>query len=191
MVDGRRRVAENACNCKSPARKLALSAMCKHEMMAGEVWLPPRPCPLLLRRSTDVEVPAVMLSDAEVGTIDPRRDSAGIAELLVDVWADEDPYRTMEDPQADLRAEIERSLDAVSLGAVAVDAQGIYATVFVLSATSTAPTLTWLTVRREVRERGLATSLLGVVVAALCARGVGELESATSAANVARTCDGT
>jgi L-amino acid N-acyltransferase YncA len=42
----------------------------------------------------------------------------------------------------------------------------------------------WLTVRHDARERGLATALLRVVVETLSARGVGELASAASAANL-------
>jgi len=45
-----------------------------------------------------------------------------------------------------------------------------------------APMLMWLTVRRDARERGLATALLRVVVETLSARGVDELASGASAA---------
>ena len=48
-----------------------------------------------------------------------------------------------------------------------------------------APMLMWLTVRRDARERGLATALLRVVVETLSARGVDELASGASAANIA------
>lgn len=158
----------------------------KYEMIDGEVLLSPRPRPLLLRRRTDLAVPSASVGDAEIRIVDPRRDRTRIAKLLVDVWADEDPYRSLENPAAVLRAEIERSLDTLTLGVVAVDGRGICATVLVPpSSTSMVPTLAWLTVHSEARDRGLATALLGVVVDALSARGVRELESATSAANVA------
>jgi hypothetical protein len=82
----------------------------KYEMIDGEVLLSPRPRPLLLRRRTDLAVPAASVGDAEIRIVDPRRDRTRIAKLLVDVWADEDPYRSLENPAAVLRAEIERQL---------------------------------------------------------------------------------
>jgi GNAT superfamily N-acetyltransferase len=154
----------------------------KYEMVKGEAWLSPRPRPLLLRRSTSLEVPAVTLSGVEVRTIDARRDRPEIAKLLMDVWVDEDPYRSLEDPETLLQEQIERSLEDPGLGVIASGEQGVCAVVFVPP--TTAPALMWLTVRRDARERGLATALLRVVVETLSARGVDELASATSAANV-------
>ena len=43
--------------------------------------------------------------------------------------------------------------------------------------------LSWLTVARDARERGLATGLLALITTALRARGVSELASAASTAN--------
>jgi len=88
----------------------------KYEMVKGEAWLSSRPRPLRLRRSTSLEVPAVTLSGVEVRTIDARRDRSVIAKLLMDVWIEEDPYRSLEDPETLLQAEIERSLNEPSLG---------------------------------------------------------------------------
>jgi GNAT superfamily N-acetyltransferase len=156
----------------------------KYEMVDGEAWLSSRPRPLLLRRSTSLEVPAVTLSGVEVRTLDARRDRSEVAKLLMNVWVEEDPYRSLENPKTLLQAEIERSLNAASLGIVAVDAGTICAVVLVGTAAAGIPTLTWLTVRREARDRGLATALLRVVVETLSARGVEELASGTSAANV-------
>jgi GNAT superfamily N-acetyltransferase len=161
----------------------------KYEMVKGEAWLSSRPRPLRLRRSTNLEVPAVTLSGVEVRTIDARRDRAEIAKLLMDVWIEEDPYRSIEDPETLLQAEIERSLEDPGLGVVAVDEQGVCAVVLIgtddAGAAAGAPMLMWLTVRREARERGLATALLHVVVETLSARGVDELASGASAANIA------
>jgi GNAT superfamily N-acetyltransferase len=155
----------------------------KYEMVEGkEAWLSSRPRPLLLRRSTSLEVPAVTLSGVEVRTFDARRDRSEVAKLLMDVWVEEDPYRSLEDPKTLLQAEIQHSLENPGLDVIATDAQGVCAVVLVPS--TTAPALGWLTVRRDARERGLATALLDVVVQTLSARGVEELASGTSAANV-------
>jgi GNAT superfamily N-acetyltransferase len=101
----------------------------------------------------------------------------------MDVWVDEDPYRSLEDPEASLQAQIQRSLEDPGLGVIAIDEQGVCAVVLVPS--MAAPALMWLTVRRDARERGLATALLRVVVETLSARGVDELASAVSAPNIA------
>jgi GNAT superfamily N-acetyltransferase len=154
----------------------------KYEMVKGEAWLSSRPRPLMLRRSTNLAVPAVTLSGVEIRTIDARRDRSEIAKLLMDVWVDEDPYRSLEDPEATLQAQIQRSLEGPGLGVIAIDEQGVCAVVLVPS--TTAPALMWLTVRRDARERGLATALLRVVVQTLSAHGMDELASGTSAANV-------
>jgi GNAT superfamily N-acetyltransferase len=124
----------------------------------------------------------VTLGIVEIRTIDARHDRSEIAKLLMDVWMEEDPYRSLEDPEALLQAEIERSLEDPGLGVIAIDEQGACAVVLVPSTTD--PALMWLTVRRDARERGLATALLRVVVETLSARGVEELASGTSAANV-------
>jgi GNAT superfamily N-acetyltransferase len=154
----------------------------KYEMVKGEAWLSSRPRPLMLRRSTNLAVPAVTLSGVEIRTIDARRDRSEIAKLLMDVWVDEDPYRSLEDPKILLQSEIERSLEDPGLGVIAIDEQGVCAVVLMPS--TTAPALMWLTVRRDARERGLATALLRVVVQTLSAHGMDELASGTSAANV-------
>jgi GNAT superfamily N-acetyltransferase len=157
----------------------------KYELIEGEAWLSPRARPLLFGRSTSVAVPAVRLSGVEVRMLDAQRDRAEMIELIWDVWAEEDPYQSLEDPKTLLQAELERSLIAPNLGIVAVDAGRICAAVLVLTAAAGAPMLTWLTVRREARDRGLATALLRVVVETLSERGVEELASSTSAANMA------
>ncbi len=158
----------------------------KYELIEGEAWLSSRPRPLHLCRPTSLEVPAVTLSGVEVRTVDARRDRSEIAKLLMDVWVQEDPYRSLEDPETLLQAEIERSLNKPSLaGIVAVDAGTICAVVLVGTDDAGAPMLAWLTVRRDARERGLATALLRVVVQTLSARGVEELASGTSATNIA------
>jgi GNAT superfamily N-acetyltransferase len=154
----------------------------KYEVVKGEAWLSSRPRPLMLRRSTNLAVPAVTLSGVEIRTIDARRDRSEIAKLLMDVWVDEDPYRSLEDPKILLQSEIERSLEDPGLGVIAIDEQGVCAVVLMPS--TTAPALMWLTVRRDARERGLATALLRVVVQTLSAHGMDELASGTSAANV-------
>jgi predicted N-acetyltransferase YhbS len=94
-----------------------------------------------------------------------RRDRSEIAKLLMDVWIEEDPYRSLEDPETLLQAEIERSLNEPSLGVVAVDEGRICAVVLIgtddAGAAAGAPMLMWLTVRRDARDRGLATALGG------------------------------
>jgi GNAT superfamily N-acetyltransferase len=162
----------------------------KYELIEGEAWLSSRPRPLHLCRPTSLEVPAVTPSGVEVRTIDAGRDRSEIAKLLMDVWIEEDPYRSLEDPETLLQAEIERSLNEPSLaGIVAVDKGTICAVVLVgtdaAGVPGGAPMLMWLTVRRDARERGLATALLRVVVETLSARGVEELASGASAANIA------
>jgi GNAT superfamily N-acetyltransferase len=161
----------------------------KYELIEGEAWLSSRPRPLHLWRPTSLEVPAVTLSGVEVRAVDARRDRSEIAKLLMDVWVEEDPYRSIEDPESLLQAEIERSLNEPSLGIVAVDKGGICAVVLVpndaASGPASGPMLMWLTVRRDARERGLATALLRVVVETLSERGVDELASGTSATNIA------
>ncbi len=166
----------------------------KYELIEGEAWLSSRPRPLHLWRATSLEVPAVRLSGVEVRAVDAQRDRAEIAKLLMDVWVQEDPYCSLEDPESLLQAEIERSLNEPSLaGIVAVDKGAICAVVLVgtdptggpTGGPGDAPMLMWLSVRRDARERGLATALLGVVVEGLSERGVDELASGASAANIA------
>jgi GNAT superfamily N-acetyltransferase len=161
----------------------------KYEMVKGEALLSSRPRPLRFCRPTNLAVGAVTLNGAEVRMIDPRRDRSEIAELLMDVWVEEDPYRSLEDPETLLATEIERSLDdPPDLGVIAIDEQGVCAVVLVptdaAGAAASGPMLMWLTVRRDARDRGLATALLRVVVQTLSARGVDELASGTSAANI-------
>jgi hypothetical protein len=104
----------------------------KYEMVKGEAWLSSRPRPLHLCRSTSLEVQAVTLSGVEIRRLDAGRDRAEIAKLLMDVWVQEDPYRSLEDPESLLQAEIERSLNEPSLaGIVAVDKGTICAVVLV------------------------------------------------------------
>ena len=128
----------------------------KYEMVKGEAWLSSRPRPLLLCRSTSLAVPAVTLSGVEVRTTDARRDHSEISKLLMDVWVDEDPYRSLEDPEATLQPQIQRSLEDPGLGVIAIDAQGV-----------------------------CATALVPSMVQTLSTRGVDELASGTSAANIA------
>jgi L-amino acid N-acyltransferase YncA len=141
-----------------------------------------RPRPLHLCRPTSLAVGAVTLSGVEIRTLDARRDRTEMIDLIRDVWVEEDPYRSLEDPKTLLREQIQRSLEDPGLDVIAIDEQGICAAVFVPP--TSAPALMWLTVRRDARERGLATALLRVVVETLSARGVDELASAASAANV-------
>jgi GNAT superfamily N-acetyltransferase len=183
-----------ACDLMCPALRFPLPADLlrrlprhpdwKYERIDGEAWLSPRPRPLWLVRSTEAPVPAARPASVDVRLVDERRDRAAIVELLVEVWVDEDPYCCMDDPEGQLRAEIERSFDVCGLGVLGVDAQGVCAAVVVSPSDADAPTLAWLTVRRDVRDRGLATALLSVVTEALSADGIRTLTSATSAANV-------
>jgi GNAT superfamily N-acetyltransferase len=158
----------------------------KYELIEGEAWLSPRPRPLRFRRPTDVKVPAAPAHDADIRAAEATRDRAGIVALLMDVWVDEDPYRSFEEDvgEAELRREVERTVERPDglEGAVAIDTHGLCAGLLVTG--SSPPALAWLTVRRDVRGRGLATALLSVVADALAARGERELTSYASAANV-------
>ncbi|MCP9491005.1 MAG: GNAT family N-acetyltransferase [Solirubrobacteraceae bacterium MAG38_C4-C5] len=158
----------------------------KYELIDGEAVLSSRPRPLGFRRPTDMAVAAAPKHDAEVRAVEATRDRAGLVTLLLDVWSDEDPYRSFEEDvrEAELRRELERTVERPEEleGAVALDTHGLCAGLLVMG--SGPPALTWLSVRRDVRGRGLATALLSVVVDALAARGEPELGSYASAANV-------
>jgi hypothetical protein len=154
----------------------------RYELIDGAAFLSHRPRPLHLRRSTAVPVPETSL-DIEVRELDVVADRAAVATLLLQTWSEEDPYCTFEDPAEVLGPEIERGLDTAALGAVAVDPGAVCAVALVHRQQSGAPMLSWLTVAGPVRERGLATALLALIVAELRERGVGELASAASTAN--------
>lgn len=158
----------------------------RYELIEGEALLTPRPQPLGFRRSTDAALPAAPACEADVRAVETSGDRVGIIALLTEVWSDEDPYRSFEEDARDeeLRRVVERSVERPDEldGAVAVDGRGLCACALVTPAAP--PTLSWLTVRRDLRGRGLATALLGVVVDALAARGEPVLASFASAANV-------
>lgn len=155
----------------------------RYELLDGQAVLSPRPRPLLLRRGTDLPVPDVPI-DVEVRALDPRSDRTSVAALLLDVWLAEDPYRSLEDSAEILGPEVERGLNTAAFGAVAVESGSVCAVALVDHGRSGAPLLSWLSVARDARERGLATALLRLVSSELSARGVSELVSAASAANV-------
>jgi GNAT superfamily N-acetyltransferase len=111
-------------------------------------------------------------------------DRAAVAALLLDVWLNEDPYLSLTDPMELLSSEIERSLDTAEVGAVALDAYDVCAVALVHGGRCAVPMLTWLTVARTARERGLATALLARITDVLHQRGISELASAASAANM-------
>ena len=165
----------------------------KYERIGGQACLSYRPRPLEFRRATDLPVGPLADADVEIRMLDPERDRPYVARLLLEVWVQEAPYVTFEDPVARLEEEIARSLSSAELGAVAIDAQHLCAAVLapwrsligLHGPTDLIPTLEWLTVHEDSRDRGLATGLLGVVVDALAARGVRELASAASPTNLA------
>lgn len=158
----------------------------RYELIAGEAFLSPRPRPLGFLRPTEAAVPVALAHDAEVRAVETARDRAGLVALLLDVWADEDPYRSFEPDvrEAELRRELERSVEGPDRleGAVAVDTNGLCGCLLVTD--SSPPTLVWLSVRLDVRGRGLATAMLKVVVDGLATGGEPELASYASAANV-------
>jgi len=156
----------------------------RYERIDGEVWLSPRARPLHLRRLTALPVPQTRVN-AEVRELDVPSDRAAVAALLLDTWSDENPYRSLESPAEVLGPEVDRDLDTAELGvvAVAVDSGAICAVALVHGQRSGTPMLTWLTVTRDARERGLATGLLRLITTTLRARGISELASTTSAAN--------
>jgi ribosomal protein S18 acetylase RimI-like enzyme len=155
----------------------------RYELLNGDAVLTPRPRPLALCRPTALPVTHAR-PDVEVRALDVGSDRDAVAALLADTWSREDFYRSLDDPFETLRGEIERSLDNFRFGAVAVQLGVLRAVALVHGEQE--PTLTWLTVASDARERGLATGLLALITAGLHQRGVRELASATSAANTAR-----
>lgn len=158
----------------------------RYELVDGEAWLSPRPRPLGFVRSTAVPVPTAPTPGVEVRTVRTARDRAGVAALLVDLWSEEDPYRSFADDvrNAELQREVERAViapDALE-GAVCLDARGLCACVLVTG--SSPPALSWLSVHRDVRGRGLASAMLDIVLGAMARRGVRAVASYASAANV-------
>ena len=154
----------------------------KYEFLNGHAVLSPRPRPLALRRPTAVPVMRAR-PDIEVRALDVGSDRDAVAALLADTWSREDPYRSLDDPVETLRGEIEQSLDTAQFGAVAVQSGAVSAAALVHGEDT--PTLTWLTVAFDARERGLATGLLALITARLLKGGVRELASAASASNTA------
>ncbi len=69
----------------------------KYELIAGVALLSPRPRPLSFLRQTDRSVPSD--GGARARPVDDA-ERAGLAALLQAVWADEDPYRSL-DPARD------------------------------------------------------------------------------------------
>jgi GNAT superfamily N-acetyltransferase len=160
----------------------------KYEYVEGSAWLSPRARPLPLVRQMDIAVPATDIEGFDLRKLAPEGDRRAVASLLASVWAAEDPFCSFNDGQRErtLAAEIDRSLARCQLGAVALaDSGEVCGAVLAESRNDDLPTLTWLTVRRGARDRGLATALLGVVVDALVAAGATRLASAASVANVA------
>ena len=154
----------------------------KYEFLNGHAVLSPRPRPLALRRPTAAPVMHAR-PDMEVRALDVDADRDAVTALLADTWSRQDPYRSLDDPAETLRGEIEQSLNTVQFGAVAVHSGAVRAAALVHGEDT--PTLTWLTVAFDARERGLATGLLALITARLHQRGVRELASATSASNTA------
>jgi GNAT superfamily N-acetyltransferase len=154
----------------------------RYEFFDGQAVLSPRSRPLDLLRPTALPILEARL-DVEVRALDSRSDRPAVAALLFDVWRGEDPYRTLENPAEFLGSEVERGLDTAEFGAVALDSGAICAAALVHGGSSGVPTLSWLTVARDTRERGLATALLRLITTTLSARGTSELASAASGAN--------
>lgn len=155
-------------------------------MVRGEAYISPRPSPLVFRRATGEPVPSDGVPDMEIREIHFARDEGGLIDLVRQVWAERDPYRSAEKPEAIVEREFERSLETVDLGAVAVQAGRVCGLALVEGETwPRAPWLTWLSVAPPVRRQGVATALLAVVVDVLAGSCVAELASAASAGNPA------
>lgn len=161
----------------------------RYEMVRGEAYISPRPSPLVFRRATGEQVPSDGVSGMKIREINFARDEHGLVDLVRDVWAEQDPYRSADTPEAIIEHEFERSLETVDVGAVAVQSGRVCGMVLVEGESWTsAPWLTWLSVSPAIRRQGVATALLAVVVDVLAGCGVAELASATSAANPASLC---
>jgi GNAT superfamily N-acetyltransferase len=154
----------------------------RYEFFDGQAVLSHRSRPLHLLRPTALPIPEARL-DVEVRALDSRTDRPAVATLLFDVWLGEDPYCTLETAAELLGSEVDRGLDTAEFGAVAVDSGAVCAVALVHGGSSGVPALSWLTVAREARERGVATALLRLISTTLSARGTSELASAASAAN--------
>lgn len=159
----------------------------KYEPIEGAAWLPPRPKPLGFLRPTDLPVTGGLATgNVEIRALEPSTDLSGVERLLHEVWQNEDPFRSFDvnERTAELGREIARSTEDEAVeGAVAVDARGICGCVLTTRANAV-PVLTSLTVRGDARGQGLATGLLGVVVERLAKRGIREIASSASAANL-------
>lgn len=155
-------------------------------MVRGEAYISPRPSPLVFRRETAVPVPSDGVPGMEIREIHFARDEGGLVDLVRDVWAEQDPYRSANTPEAIVECEFERSLETVDVGAVAVQSGRVCGTALVEGETwPRAPWLTWLSVSPAVRRQGVATALLAVVADVLAGCQIAELRSAASAANPA------
>src|SRR4051812_7547443 len=91
----------------------------RYELLNGHAVLTPRPRPLALLRPTALPVTQAR-PGVDARALDVGSDRDAIVALLTEVWSREDPYRSLDDPFEALRGEIERSLESVCFGAVAV-----------------------------------------------------------------------
>ena len=110
----------------------------------------------------------------------------------MDVWVQEDPYRSLEDPESLLQAEIERSLNDARLGwhrrrRYGPSTAGLLVGPTPAAMLASAPIAHGVAHRATAMRasRGLATALLRVLVETLSARGVRQLASGASAATSA------
>jgi hypothetical protein len=157
----------------------------KYEFFDGQAWLSPRARPINFIRSTALPVEQAPLN-AEVRELDLPSDRAAVATLLEQTWLHEAPYSSLDAPEEVLRSEVEQGLNTAAFGAVAFapDSGTVSAAALVHQWGCGSPTLTWLTVARHARERGLATALLALITTALRDRDIGQLASGASGANL-------
>jgi len=154
----------------------------KYELIAGVALLSPRPRPLSFLRPTDR--PVLSGGRARARPVDAT-ERPGLAALLHAVWADEDPYRSVDAAlrTEELQRQIEKTKAGRGMVVVDDDDGGIRACAFVQQ--TSPPTLTWLTVAPESRGCGLASALLAAICSDLSDHGEPLLASHASVANIA------
>jgi GNAT superfamily N-acetyltransferase len=136
-------------------------------------------------RTTAVGSPACEAGRYNVRALTEQADLEAVAEFLATVWRDEDPYRSFEHPDAQVRADLARDIAGAELILAAYEGSQVVGAVLIAKdRRSAAPILTWLAVAPPFREQAVATALLEAVSAELAARGILALMSAVSVANL-------
>lgn len=167
----------------------------RYEYWDGALHLSHRPRSLSLRRPTEAPPRPARAGGTSAADVVPLSDVGRqpTRSFLTAVWEDEDPYRSYDDHRRSeiLIAQVTRTLDGevqdASVGAVRGGV--VVGAALVVRETwpereRRSPVLTWLSVDRKVRSRGVATVMLAAVCERLMAAAEPVLFSACSVANV-------